>query len=118
MALPDIISKIVDTVRKSPVGGMRVPVQHLAITGRSAYGPTYATSSVEELALIEDASEQVYSEGKMVTSSAKLTFLEFITVQEGDKYTFPDGLQRTVLRRRTFLKPDGSGYITEVWLGE
>lgn len=116
MGLPDLIRSAVGTAERV-AGPLRATVQHTAITGRDAYGPTYG-APMPRLFLVEAVGEVVASaDGTQKLSASKFTALEPLTIHEGDRLTL-NGVTTTVIKVGGLLDPDGVPYMPEAWTGK
>lgn len=117
MGLPDIIRGLIAGPVTSVTGGLRTQVVHTPMTGRGTYGPTYG-SPVTRLALVEHVGQVVASaDGTEKLSTAKFTFYEQITINEGDRLTV-NGVTTTVVKVGGLLDETGKPYLPEAWTGK
>lgn len=118
MDIPSLINNVAMPVIRRVAGSARAIVRHEPTVGRDTYGPKYGDIILRE-AIVEALTEPVASaDGTERLSSAKLTFLEGIVVEERDRFTLPNGDQANVIKRGGLMRPDGIFYVTEVWLGK
>jgi hypothetical protein len=94
-------------------------VTHIAITGRSATGPIYATTGVARKALVELTTETVASlDGTERVAGAKFTFVTPFTIKERERLVH-DGVTHTVIKVEGPTDPaTHKPYFPIVWTGK
>lgn len=117
MSLPDIIREAIAGPITEVLGPMRMTVTHTPLTGSGTYGPTYGTP-VSVLAIVEQEHEVVASaDGNEKAAVAKFTFLEQLTIKEGDRLTL-NGVVSTVIKVGGVLDETGKPYAPQAWIGK
>jgi hypothetical protein len=119
--IPQILHKQIARAKRI-VQSMLVTVQHEALTGRDAFGPTFSSPEDVEV-ILEFTSESVtLSDGTETASRAKITLLEPRPVTDQDKWTIPDGIggyiTENTLMVKTLMDPEESPYFAEIVLGD
>jgi len=117
--------KLIDTVVKS----LEEDVQHQAWISADMFGKSTYAATVTRKALVEQTiKERRLADGRIVMTSAKITFLEVVLpngavgrvepVDPRDKLTLADGTVGPILSVVGFRDPEmGRPYLLEIWLG-
>lgn len=117
MSLPDLIRSLIAGPVEGIAGQFRATITITPLTGSGMYGPTYGSPFSAE-AIVENVSELVASaSGTNRVSAAKFTFLERMTIAEGDRITL-NGVTTVVIKVAGPLDETGVPYAPEAWTGK
>lgn len=116
MGFERLVNQAVRTAKRLTLS---LQVSVTLVGARTVVGDGTVTTSTRTTrqAVVEYRSKRLVVEGVEVVATAKVTFLEDVTVGTADRIALPDGDERAVLAVQKLLAPGGGGYLTEVWLG-
>lgn len=120
MSLDAILRDVVGVAHELTLE-LQVDVVHEAFVERAKNSVPQYGPPVTRPALLQQLTKQVATVGGSIIATGPVTFLANVEISVEDRLTLPDGKVGTVvyvggLRDRTVA--NGSGFITEVWLGE